>query len=148
MGVLCYSSGRAQGRVLQEKAMFRSKATAYAILAAAQIARQTKGSALMTAVIAEAYDLPKAYAGQILSRLTKAGMLRSHRGPHGGYRLTRPANKITLLDIFEAAQGPVRFGDVRGIPGPLRGKVKAALDPVTDQIRKLLGSVTLEALLK
>ncbi len=55
--------------------MFRSKATAYGILAAAEIARQTKGdgkSALMTAEIAEAYDLPKAYVGTILSQLTKA----------------------------------------------------------------------------
>ena len=105
--------------------MFRSKATAYGILAVAEIAGQTEGVALMTAEIAEAYDLPKAYVGTILSQLTKAGVLRSATGFQGGYQLPRPANKITLLEIFEAAQGPVKFGDLRGIPGPLRAKVKA-----------------------
>ena len=128
--------------------MFRSKATAYGILAVAEIAGQTEGVALMTAEIAQAYDLPKAYLGRVLNHLTKASILRSDLGPYGGYRLNRPTAKITLLEIFEAARGPVGDGDVRHIPGPLRNKVKAALDPVIDQIRKRLGSVTLAALLK
>lgn len=50
------------------------------------------------------------YTSKVLSSLVKAGLLESHRGAHGGVRLARAPREITLLEIVEAAQGPL-LGD-------------------------------------
>jgi Rrf2 family iron-sulfur cluster assembly transcriptional regulator len=55
--------------------------------------------------IAQAQGIDLHYAQQILQRLRKNGIVRSIRGPQGGYRLSRPAQEISLLDILVAAEG-------------------------------------------
>lgn len=45
------------------------------------------------------------YAQQILHRLKKGGIVESVRGPHGGYRLSRSADDISLLEIIKAVEG-------------------------------------------
>lgn len=47
------------------------------------------------------------YLEQIFNKLTKAGLLKSRRGPRGGYILSRDPSEITVLDIIDAAQGPI-----------------------------------------
>jgi Rrf2 family protein len=47
------------------------------------------------------------YLFKALKRLVSAGVLLSRKGPHGGYRLARPAAKVTLLEVVEAVDGPV-----------------------------------------
>jgi Rrf2 family protein len=44
---------------------------------------------------------------KILRQLAAAGLLHSSQGPGGGYRIDRPANRITLLDIVAAVDGPL-----------------------------------------
>lgn len=68
--------------------------------------RQLAGSEAVPAVeIAEAQGIPVDYAQQILQRLRKNAIVRSLRGPQGGYLLTRPAKEITLRDILVASEG-------------------------------------------
>jgi len=55
--------------------------------------------------IARSQAIAADYAHQILQRLRKGGVIESVRGPLGGYRLTRPAEEITLYDILVAAEG-------------------------------------------
>jgi Rrf2 family protein len=43
-----------------------------------------------------------------LKRLAKAGVLMSLRGPRGGYRLARPAEAISLLEVMEISEGPIQ----------------------------------------
>lgn len=131
--------------------MYRSKATAYALLAASEIANQAKGvpgPAVMAGEIAKTYELPTAYAAKIMSQLVKAQILRSDRGPLGGFSLRRPSNKITLLEIFEAAQGPIGDGEMPDIPGPLRRTVVGVLSQFTARIKKMMDNVTLADLMK
>lgn len=126
--------------------MFRSKATAYAILTASEVALQSDGASgpsVMAAHIAREYALPTAYAAKVMGELAKARVLRSDRGPKGGFRLARPANKITLLEIFEAAQGKILDVDMLSLPAPLRRTVNAVFGKITEQTRKTLRSVTL-----
>ena len=90
--------------------MFRSKALSYAVLSAAEVANQSDGkpgSGLQAAKVAQTYELPTAYAAKVMSHLAKAQVLRSDRGPRGGFQLARAANKITLLEIYEAVHGPL-----------------------------------------
>jgi len=49
--------------------------------------------------IARALSVSPSYMAKVLQQLVKAGLLLSHRGPHGGYHLARPPAGITLLDI-------------------------------------------------
>jgi Rrf2 family protein len=52
--------------------------------------------------IAEQLDVPRNYLSKILHALVKAGLLVSLRGPHGGFRLARPAAAMTLYDVVSS----------------------------------------------
>ena len=57
--------------------------------------------------VAVEMDLPASYTPQILTMLVKAGLAEARTGRHGGYRLTRPPEQISMLEIVEAAEGTV-----------------------------------------
>lgn len=59
--------------------------------------------------LAEQLDASSNHLAKVFQNLGKAGLVRSVRGPAGGYQLNRPAEEITFLDIFEAVEGPVRL---------------------------------------
>lgn len=83
-----------------------TKRTEYAIRALAELAMNTNG--LCTAnQIAMRQDIPPKYLPQIISELSRAGLLFSVRGYGGGVRLSRPASEITLMQVIEAMQGPL-----------------------------------------
>ncbi|NMC73284.1 MAG: RrF2 family transcriptional regulator [Geobacteraceae bacterium] len=55
--------------------------------------------------ISRRQDIPPRYLEQIFQNFKKAGILRSKRGPQGGYYLARKPEEITVLEILEAAEG-------------------------------------------
>lgn len=55
--------------------------------------------------IAEKEGISLKYLEKIVQMLKRGGWVAVKRGPKGGYRLAKPANKITLLDIFESLEG-------------------------------------------
>ena len=126
--------------------MFRTKGLGNAILTACEIAGKDKGTT--AAEISEKYDLPPAYAAKIMGQLAKVRVFQSVRGPMGGYTLERPANKTTLLEIFEAVNGPLGDGSIHGLSGSLGKAVQAAIGNANDGIRRVLGGTTLAALTK
>jgi Rrf2 family protein len=58
--------------------------------------------------IAEAMGIPDSYLPQIMGALVKAGLVRSTVGRHGGYALARAAAEVSLREVIEAAEGPMR----------------------------------------
>ncbi len=60
------------------------------------------GTALTASRLAEFYDLPESYLAKLLKALVLAGLLGSSTGPRGGFRLARPPDVITVLDIADA----------------------------------------------
>ncbi len=58
--------------------------------------------------IASAMEIPDNYLPQILGALVRAGIARSTIGRQGGYELARPAERISLREVIEVAEGPIR----------------------------------------
>ncbi len=57
--------------------------------------------------LAELTQVPPAYLPKVMLSLRKAGLIHSQRGPHGGNKLARPADSITLLEVVNAVE-PIR----------------------------------------
>ena len=84
-----------------------SRSTGYALLAVGYIAKNQGDSVVLSEAIAKQYNIPLEYLLKILQQLVRANVLRSKRGPHGGFWLAKPATKITMLEIIEAVAGPL-----------------------------------------
>jgi Rrf2 family protein len=84
-----------------------SRSTGYALLAAGYIAKNQKQGIILSQTISKKYNIPLEYLLKILQQLVKANLLRSKRGPRGGFSLGKPAKKITLLQVIEAVDGPM-----------------------------------------
>lgn len=63
------------------------------------------GRYLPTRDLADFHGVPKEYLSKALQALSQAGLVESTLGPSGGYRLARPPDRITFLDVVEAVEG-------------------------------------------
>lgn len=61
--------------------------------------------------IAERQDMPEQYLEQLIALLRRRGLVRSVRGAQGGYLLARPARDITMQELMDTLEGPIRFSD-------------------------------------
>lgn len=81
----------------------------YAVMAMVDLAMHGKGKPISLADISARQDITVPYLEQIFARL-KAGMLvKSVRGPGGGYTLSRPAGEVTVADIITAVDEPIKM---------------------------------------
>lgn len=102
--------------------------------------------------VAHEQDIPKHFLSKILQLLVKNKLLISMKGPNGGFRLSRPAESITLIEIVEAIDGldifnqcGIGFRDCdEGDPCPIHTDYKR----IRDHVRYLFETKTLEALTK
>jgi FeS assembly SUF system regulator len=87
-----------------------TKLTDYAIVVLSHLV--TDDAAVRTARdLADESNLPAPTVSKILKELCKAGLVISQRGLQGGYRLARPASRITVADILHAVEGPLALTD-------------------------------------
>ncbi len=88
-----------------------STRSTYGVRAMLALALHQRPTPFMVKEIAEQYDLPATYLEQLMTLLRKAGLVTAVRGAHGGYILARPAVEITLAEIIEVLEGPLRLAD-------------------------------------
>jgi Rrf2 family protein len=123
-------------------------AAGYALLALLHLARNAGGPPVTGVSIAAACGLPERYLKRILNGLAAGGLLTAAYGPGGGYRLARPAGRVTMLEVVEAVQGPVR-GEVPDVEadavdgGRLRRRLQRACDEAAEAARQKLAKVTI-----
>ena len=86
----------------------------YAVRAAIELAAATDEKPVKAERIATAQGIPLNFLENILGELRHAGIVRSHRGAEGGFRLAKPATELTIADIIRAVEGPL--ASVRGGP--------------------------------
>jgi Rrf2 family protein len=79
----------------------------YAIRAMIHLASIPPGTVVPFREIGKQMEVPEDFLAKILKTLVDHGIVRSTRGPHGGYKLARPAETINVLEVIEAAEGPV-----------------------------------------
>ena len=86
----------------------------YAIRAVVELASLADSSPAKGEHLAVAQGIPLRFLLNILQDLKRAGIVDSHRGSEGGYRLARPPDTLPLADIIRAVEGPLaQVGDAR-----------------------------------
>lgn len=124
-----------------------SEATSIALHSIVFVAR-AKGANVTVKEIVSAAGFSHAHSSKVLQQLVRAGLLRSSRGPKGGFLLSGPASDITLLDVWEAMEGHLRVDTciVNGNPDEcpfdrcILGELPRRL---SEEFREYLGSRTL-----
>ncbi len=122
-----------------------SRLTDYAVVALVRLGRSD--CVETTPGIAASIGVPEPTVAKVLKALTNSGLVVSHRGAHGGYRLARPLREIPVADVIVAIDGPIALTScVDGAMGcesqslcPVAGR----WDPVNDAIREALSAITL-----
>jgi Rrf2 family protein len=79
----------------------------YAVRAAVELAGAQEAAPRKMDDVASAQAIPVSFLENILTQLRSAGIVRSQRGPDGGYWLSRPAAEITLAQVIRAVEGPL-----------------------------------------
>jgi Rrf2 family protein len=128
-----------------------TRKTDYAIRLIAALIIQD-GKPLSVREAAEAQNVPYTFARSIQHDLVLAGFVRSLRGTHGGMLLAKDPDKLTLLELIEAVQGPVSVAVCAASPNWCDREQGCRFHPVwegaNDIIRDYLSSVTIKELLE
>ena len=127
-----------------------SRSTGYGLVGVAYIAQNCKEGLVLAGSISKEYNIPLAYLFKILLQLVRVNILRSKRGPHGGFSLARPAEEITMLEIIETIDGPMKghlflaeqTGNV-----PFSLKMEDVCRKATQEIKTVYQKSTLSAML-
>jgi Rrf2 family iron-sulfur cluster assembly transcriptional regulator len=121
----------------------------YAVMAMADIARRKTDKPVSLAEIAASQNISQEYLEQLFSKLRRAGLVTSVRGPGGGYRLARDADEIFISEIVSAADEPfavTRCPDGDAVQGCQNGEACITHElwsSLRRQIWGFLSSVTL-----
>ena len=102
----------------------------YAVMAMVDLAKASGshgGGPIVLADIAERQEISLSYLEQLFSKLRKAGVVLSTRGPGGGYRLARPAGELRIADIMAVP---------RLRPSPRGGRRAGPRDPLSRRHRQ------------
>jgi len=105
--------------------------TDYALRLMISLARRYENGAVSTRVLAQEQEVPYQLACKLMQRLHDVRLVDSCMGPRGGFRLARAPGQISLLEVVEVIQGPVRLNRClmsdcacpRGGGCPVRAKI-------------------------
>ena len=92
--------------------MFRlSRAAEYSIRGILHLSGTPVGETVDVVRIAKAQRVPPAYLAKLLQTLSKKGFVMSTRGPDGGFVLAKSPERINVLEVIEAVEGPIYLND-------------------------------------
>lgn len=127
-----------------------TKLTDYATVVLTALASEPD-AVLSASELAGRAHLEPPTVSKILKPLTQAGLVAAFRGTNGGYRLSRPAHDIGLIDIVEAMEGPLGMTECSVQPGSCSIEhsciVRAPWRKINDVVVEALRSVTLAQML-
>ncbi len=120
----------------------------YAVRIVAYLAMQDGDRPSRKQDIADAEKISSDYVEQILIRLRGGGLVHSHRGARGGFTLARAAHEMCVLDVLEAAEGPLALVRQEDEPIDVQSiRVTRTLwDQAGEKLRKLFGDIRMSEL--
>ena len=126
----------------------------YALRALVVLGLNAEKPVVRIQTISEQQNIPKRFLEQILNELKGAGILASKRGLAGGYRLGRPADKITLAEVIRLVEGPLapvscvseKFYEKCSCPDESKCGIRSVMKEVREAIVKVLEQVTVAQL--
>ena len=80
----------------------------YAVMAMVDLARHANGQPIALAEIADRQEISLSYLEQLFAKLRRGGLVKSVRGPGGGYLLARGTDSTRISDIILAVDEPIR----------------------------------------
>src|SRR6188474_2145719 len=92
--------------------MIHSPTCQHALRALIYLADKSAPGPVLVREIAEAADVPHPSLAKILHALRGRGLVKSTKGPGGGYQLARPGSQMRVVDVIEAVDGRVELADV------------------------------------
>lgn len=122
----------------------------YAVMALVDLAGTSQGHPIALADIAERQEISLSYLEQLFAKLRRGGLVRSVRGPGGGYLLARKSGETRISDIILAVDEPIRATRCApGSPAGCKGNNSRCAthdlwEELGNQIHLYLNSVTLE----
>ena len=130
-----------------------SKKSRYALTALIDLSVNSKTDHVALNSIAERNGISPQYLEQVFASLRRAGIVKSIKGPQGGYLLSRVAKEITVASILEATEGNYRFENEEGseesknhgIAVTIQTKI---IDSVNSELDAILQNLTLADLEK
>jgi Rrf2 family protein len=124
--------------------------TDYALRLMIDLAGHRDDAAVSTRVLAEGQEVSYQLACKLMQQLHEAKLVESDMGPKGGFRLGRPAGRISLLDVIEVIQGPLRINRCllsdAACPRQKGCPVRKKIGTLQSRMDEYLGSVTLAEL--
>lgn len=127
----------------------------YGLKALIALAKLPPGETLFSGEIALANNIPKKFLDTILLELRNAGIVRSKKGPTGGYSLSRPASEIRVghaIRVIDGPLAPIRcasrtaFESCDDCSDPAACLVRKSMTEVRDAVAEILDNMTLERL--
>ena len=123
----------------------------YGLRAVLDLAERYGGSPVLMSTLAERQRLSRKYLHTLLTSLKSAGLVRSVRGPGGGFVLARSPARITLREILLAVEGPLSLVDCvaerEACDWTRRCTARRVWRDLSGLIEDALGKVSLESLL-
>jgi len=123
-----------------------SRRTDYALRAVTYLSVRQGNGACSIAEIAAMEKIPREFTAKVLKELCRTGFIRSRLGPHGGYRLAKPPDQMTVLEIMEALDGPLAINDCLAEPqfcGKTPGcRMHRLFRRVNDSMKEILSKTT------
>jgi len=125
----------------------------YGLKAMIDLASLDKGQTAFVSDIAARNNIPKKFLDAILLELRNEGMLRSKKGPGGGYALSKPASDIYIGQVIRALDGPLApircasrtaFEACDDCSDPAACQVRRSMTDVRDAMAAVLDTMTLE----
>ena len=119
----------------------------YAVMAMADLGKSETGKPIALADVADRQEISLSYLEQLFGKLRRAGLVKSVRGPGGGYLLSRGAQDIRISDVIQAVDEPINATRCREAEGCHSDKARCLThdlwQALTYQIHMYLSSVTL-----
>ena len=129
----------------------------YGLKALVDLAKLEPGETAFITAIATRNNIPKKFLDAILLELRNAGILRSKKGPGGGYSLSRPADEIRIGQVIRTLDGPLApircasrtaFEVCDDCADPDTCSVRRSMSDVRDAVASILDNMTLAQFVK